>query len=133
MAKWFTGLFILFLVVSFSTVCVESQTDRRQQEGKQLKGWKTNLSKRSIELSEIVSGGPGKDGIPALDDPKFISSDKAKKWLGAKEPVISIVIDGEARAYPLQILIWHEIINDNFKGIPVSVTFCPLCYSAVVF
>ncbi|MGI8544335.1 MAG: DUF3179 domain-containing protein [Aridibacter sp.] len=127
-----SALFLLFVVVSFSAVCANSQSTRDKKVQK-IDGWKTNIGKRSIELDEIISGGPGKDGIPALVDPKFVSLEEAGKWLGEKEPVISLVIDGEARAYPLQILIWHEIINDEFNGVPVAVTFCPLCYSAIAF
>ncbi len=98
-----------------------------------LSGWKTNTSKRAIELSELKSGGPGKDGIPAIDQPRFVSPDEARRWLKPQEPVISLLVNGEARAYPLQILIWHEIVNDRIGGQAVAVTFCPLCYSAVAF
>lgn len=132
MFKQFVSLFLLFIVVSFTAVCANSQS-KTDEKVEKIDGWKTNVVKRSVDLDEIISGGPGKDGIPSLDNPKFVSIAEAEKWLDAKEPVISLVIDGEARAYPLQILIWHEIINDNFKGAPVAVTFCPLCYSAVAF
>jgi hypothetical protein len=96
-------------------------------------GWRTNTTKRSIDLNEIMSGGPPKDGIPAIDRPAFVSIAEARSWLGIKEPVIAVELAGEARAYPLQILIWHEIVNDEIKGTPVAVTFCPLCYSALAF
>ncbi|MHC4625188.1 MAG: DUF3179 domain-containing protein, partial [Planctomycetota bacterium] len=98
-----------------------------------LPGWRTNTAKRTVGLYELESGGPGKDGIPGIDRPKFVGSDKAQKWLKDKEPVISLVVNEEAKAYPLQILIWHEIVNDRVGDIPVIVTFCPLCYSAIVF
>lgn len=96
-------------------------------------GFDTNLEKRSIDLDELIDGGPGKDGIPSIDDPKFVSQEEASEWLRDREPVISLEINGEARAYPIQILMWHEIANDVVGGVPVSVTFCPLCYSAIVF
>lgn len=99
----------------------------------QLRGWRTNTEKRSIDLAELMSGGPPKDGIPALTQPKFVSAEEASHWLKPNEPVISLAVEGEAHAYPLQILIWHEIVNDQIAGIPVAVTFCPLCYSAVAF
>jgi len=86
-----------------------------------------------IELSELMSGGPGKDGIPAIASPRFVSPEEAGRWLKFQEPVISLVVGGAARAYPLQILLWHEIVNDRIGGVPVAVTFCPLCYSAVAF
>ncbi|MEM8878046.1 MAG: DUF3179 domain-containing protein [Pseudomonadota bacterium] len=96
-------------------------------------GWKdTDFDKTSIEWSEIRSGGPPKDGIPSIDDPKFIGLAEADD-LAAVEPVISLAIDGDARAYPLGILIWHEIVNDVVGGVPVAVTYCPLCNSSVVF
>ncbi len=98
-----------------------------------LSGWSTNLKKRSIDLSEIMSGGVGKDGIPAINEPRFESLDEAGRWLKRQEPVIALAIGGEARAYPLQILIWHEIVNDVVGKTPVAVTFCPLCYSAIAF
>ncbi|UCE49585.1 MAG: DUF3179 domain-containing protein [Phycisphaerales bacterium] len=96
-------------------------------------GLRTNTSKRAIKLSELQSGGPGKDGIPAVDSPVFVEQEVAEKWLRPNEPVIAVVVKGQSRAYPLQILMWHEIVNDNIAGIPVAVTFCPLCYSANVF
>ncbi|MBW7991700.1 MAG: DUF3179 domain-containing protein [Planctomycetes bacterium] len=100
---------------------------------RKLPGLKTNTAKRTIELHELEKGGPGKDGIPSIEKPVFIEQKSAQKWLRPNEPVISLVINNESRAYPLQILIWHEIVNDTVAGVPVSVTFCPLCYSANVF
>jgi len=96
-------------------------------------GWRTNTAKRSIDLSELMSGGPPRDGIPAIDRPKFVSITEARAWLREREPVIALEVEGEARAYPLQILVWHEIVNDEIRGTPVAVTFCPLCYSAIAF
>jgi hypothetical protein len=82
---------------------------------------------------EILSGGPPKDGIPAIDDPNFIPvSDETR--IGAREPVITVEIDGETpRAYPIRYLTWHEIVNDEIGGVPVAVTFCPLCNSGITF
>ncbi len=96
-------------------------------------GFSTDIDNRSIELNELMHGGPGKDGIPSIDNPDFVSQREAEKWLKDREPVIALEINGEARAYPIQILMWHEIVNDQLGGIPVAVTFCPLCYSAIVF
>ncbi len=96
-------------------------------------GWsKTDFDKKSIDYSEILSGGPPKDGIPSIDKPQFAPISETKD-LASSEPVIGIDINGDARAYPLRILIWHEIVNDTVGGTPVSVTYCPLCNSAVVF
>ena len=93
---------------------------------------KTDFTKSSIDFDEIMSGGPPKDGIPSIDRPKFKPAAEADH-LKPTEPVIGLVINGDARAYPLGILIWHEIVNDTVGGVPVTVTYCPLCNSAVVF
>jgi len=93
---------------------------------------RTDFTRHSIDYAEILSGGPPKDGIPAIDTPQFTAIRDAT-GLAPQEPVISVRIDGDARAYPLRILIWHEIVNDTIGGVPVAVTWCPLCNSAVVF
>ena len=95
-------------------------------------GWRTDFAKRSVPLSEFQSGGPGKDGIPAIDDPSFAAVPDVD-FLQPREPVLVVEVDGDVRAYPLQILIWHEIVNDVVGGVPVAVTFCPLCNTAIVF
>ena len=97
------------------------------------RGWETDFSRHTVPFNEIFSGGPGRDGIPPLDDPKFVTPDQADEWLGDLEPVIAFELNGEAKAYPLQILTWHEVVNDVVGGEPVVVTFCPLCNSAVAF
>lgn len=82
---------------------------------------------------EIMSGGPPKDGIPAIDDPQFIEVADEKK-LDAREAVVTVELDGERpRAYPIRYLMWHEIVNDRVGDTPVSVTYCPLCNSFMVF
>ncbi len=85
-----------------------------------------------IDPSDVVSGGPPPDGIPPIDDPKFAAISQVD-WLTAREPVIAVEIDGDARAYPLQIMTWHEIVNDTLGGVPITVTFCPLCNTAYAF
>jgi hypothetical protein len=93
----------------------------------------TDFSKHSIPYEEILSGGPPKDGIPAIDEPVFIGVDEADEWLEEVEPVIFLQVGDDARAYPLQILTWHEIVNDTVGGEPLTVTFCPLCNTAIAF
>ncbi|NIN68937.1 MAG: DUF3179 domain-containing protein, partial [Anaerolineae bacterium] len=83
--------------------------------------------------SEILSGGPPKDGIPAIDAPKFISVEEADEWLQPQEPVVLVQVGDDARAYPIQILMWHEIVNDTIGEVPVAVTYCPLCNTGVAF
>jgi hypothetical protein len=95
-------------------------------------GWKTDFERRAVALSEFERGGPGRDGIPAIDEPKFASVDEVD-FLERQEPVIEVVVARDARAYPIQILVWHEIVNDTVGGIPVAVTFCPLCNTAIAF
>ena len=94
-------------------------------------GWDTDFSLHTVEFSEIRTVIP-RDNIPAIDAPKFVSVDAAG-WLEDVEPVVALDIAGDARAYPLQILTWHEIVNDEVGGVPVAVTFCPLCNSAIAF
>jgi hypothetical protein len=96
-------------------------------------GWQTDFSNHSVPLDEFIGGGPPKDGIPSIDDPEFISVDEADRFLDSREPVAVVELDGEVRAYPIQILIWHEIVNDEIAGQPVAVTYCPLCNSTVAF
>lgn len=93
----------------------------------------TDFSKTAVDLTEIFSGGPPKDGIPAIDDPHFINVDSADQWLDPKEPVIVLKVQSEVHAYPIQIMIYHEIVNDVVGGLPVTVTFCPLCNATIVF
>lgn len=94
----------------------------------------TDFTRTSVpSWSEILSGGPPKDGIPALSDPSFIPVAEETR-LGDTEPVITVELEGQApRAYPIRYLTWHEIVNDEIGGLPVAVTFCPLCNSGLVF
>ncbi len=96
-------------------------------------GWATDFSKRSVPLTEFQSGGPPRDGIPPVDEPTPISQAGAEKWLTEREPVLAVEVAGQVRAYPLQILVWHEVVNDQLGGRPIAVTYCPLCNSSLVF
>lgn len=93
----------------------------------------TDFSIHSVSYDEILAGGPPKDGIPPIDDPVFITIEEADTWLAPVEPVVQVISNQEAKAYPLQILTWHEIVNDTVGGEPVVVTFCPLCNTAIAF
>jgi len=112
---------------------VRADSDRWRSE------WpRTDFSKYGIPLSEIRSGGLRKDGIPSIDVPRFerLELGKALGWaarVDAKEPVIALSIGSDARAYPLRVLIWHEIANDTVGDKPVVVTYCPLCNASLVF
>lgn len=93
---------------------------------------KTDFSTHAVPLDEIMSGGPRRDGIPSIDDPTFrpVAEVRAVK---DEEPVVVVAGETEARAYPLQILMWHEIVNDTLDGKPITVTYCPLCGNGIVF
>jgi len=92
----------------------------------------TDFSKRTVSFEEITRVLP-KGRIPAIDEPQFTGVDGADGWLDDKEPVLAVEIDGAARAYPVQILMWHEIVNDELAGVPVAVTYCPLCNTGILF
>jgi len=117
----------LFLILVF---LLSTFTEIQAQLGSE---WNTNTNKKNIDLRELMRGGPPKDGIPSIDNPKFVSPEEASGWLRDSEPVIMVELNDEARAYPIQILIWHEMANDRIGDTPILVTFCPLCYSAITF
>jgi hypothetical protein len=85
-----------------------------------------------VDLEEIRSGGPPPDGIPSIDDPVFLPAADVD-FLAENEAVLALTVNGDARAYPVQIMMWHEIVNDTVGGVPVAVTYCPLCNSALVY
>jgi len=85
-----------------------------------------------IDPDHLVAGGPPPDGIPPIDDPQFQAVGEVD-WLEEHEPLLSLTVGGETRGYPLQVMTWHEIVNDTVGGIPVAVTYCPLCNSGVAF
>ena len=94
---------------------------------------KTAFENASVSMQDILSGGPPRDGIPPVDSPRFISIDEADSWLEDTQPVVVYSQGDSARAYPVQILMFHEIVNDEVDGVPVAVTFCPLCNASIVF
>jgi thiol-disulfide isomerase/thioredoxin len=93
----------------------------------------TDGVKHTVPLDKILSGGPPKDGIPSIDNPKFISVEEAEAFLNDEDLVLGIEVNGEAKAYPRKILVWHEIVNDFVGEKPVAVTYCPLCFTGAAF
>lgn len=93
----------------------------------------TDFKQSSVDMREIISGGPPRDGIPAIDSPTYTTVIAARDWLKGQEPVIAVQLGGKTRAYPLQILMFHEIVNDTLADEPLAVTFCPLCNASIVF
>ncbi len=93
-----------------------------------------DFTKHSVPLNEIYSGGPPKDGIPSIDNPNFVSGAKAEEdFLNDKDRVLGLFLRGRAKAYPIRILNWHEIVNDRIGDKNIVVTFCPLCGTGMVF
>lgn len=90
-------------------------------------------TKYLIHPSKLLSGGPPPDGIPSIDNPQYVSVREADGWLGDDELVVLIERSGVTRIYPLQVLVWHEIVNDTIAGEPILVTYCPLCGSVIAF
>lgn len=140
MKIWRMSAAVVAFVALFACGEAQSQVDQNGQGSVEevevpfsTRGWKTDFSTRSVSFDEILSGGPPKDGIPAIDRPKFVSVSEADRWLGEREPVVVFEHDGEVRGYPWQVLIWHEIVNDDVGGLPVSITYCPLCNTAIAF
>jgi hypothetical protein len=91
-----------------------------------------NVRNAIIPVAEIRSGGPPRDGIPSIDRPKFIRTDQVD-YLRPDDLVVSVTAEGKTRAYPLRILVWHEIVNDQMGTQAFAVTYCPLCGTAMVF
>ncbi len=92
-----------------------------------------DVTVHAVPIEEILNGGPPKDGIPALNNPKFVSPSDGGKFLKKRDKVLAIEYNGVAKAYPIRILNWHEVVNDNFNGKPVVITWCPLCLSGIVY
>jgi hypothetical protein len=118
-------LYLLLTLLAMPTIAADPAAQWRA-------AWPdTDFSRTTVDLGEIRSGGPGKDGIPAIDAPRSVL---ITDYAGSgEEPVVGLVVEDEARAYPLRILIWHEIVNDRIGDVPVAVTYCPLCNTSVVF
>jgi len=125
-------------IVAAVVLCLPSGQSAANPQSWRQEWPKTDFSKHTVAFTEIRSGGPSKDGIPAIDTPRFeqLDAGPVNGWarnIADNEPVISLAIAGDARAYPVRILIWHEIVNDAVGGVPVAITYCPLCNSGLVF
>jgi hypothetical protein len=125
--RMFSGAIVGALVLISTVVSVQADPLRWKAEG-----WQTDFSKTTIDLDRVLSGGPPRDGIPSIDNPKFVPVSQMST-LEDMEAVISLTVGDVSRAYPVRILTWHEIANDVVAGVPVAVTYCPLCNSSLVF
>ena len=127
---------IWILSLSLLAACTSQPREASGQDRPSIAGrddWKTDFGKHTVPLEEFASGGPPKDGIRSIDRPSFVSVREADRWLEDREPVAVVKVSEEVKAYPLSILIWHEIVNDEIGGLPVTVTFCPLCNTTIAF
>lgn len=115
------------------TAAVPTLLPEERPPASAMREFATDFSKHSVPYSEILSGGPPRDGIPPIDRPQFERVAEAAAWLRPVEPVVFVQVEEDARAYPLQILTWHEIVNDVVGDLPLAVTFCPLCNTAIAF
>ena len=86
-----------------------------------------------VDPNKIISGGPPKDGIPSIDNPKYVTLQEADQWIEDNELVLGIIYKNVTRVYPLQIMVWHEIVNDHIAGDPILITYCPLCGSGIAY
>jgi len=125
----------LILLVTLMA-CTTRSNDVAGQERPSIAGgdqWITDFTKHTVPLEEIASGGPPKDGIRAIDAPRFVDMDAADRWLDKRDPIAVVRVGDAVKAYPLQILIRHEIVNDVVGGRPITVTYCPLCNTTLAF
>ena len=124
---------IIALVVAWSFVNTNSIGSSSNQQNNAAIDNSVQETKAIVPIDQIVSGGPPRDGIPSIDNPKFVSVQDASKFLQGADLVIGVSINGDTRAFPLQILVWHEIVNGVVGGTPVAITYCPLCFTSQVF
>jgi len=117
---------LLSLLLVVSSLNAQRNPRNVQQE------WEADKSKSKVALNEFKVIVP-RDGIPPIDRPVFWREEKARELLDEEELVISLQVNGEAKAYPLSILMYHESVNDKIGGKKLTVTYCPLCNSAIVF
>ena len=94
--------------------------------------WSTDWGIRLVELDEL-SQGAGRDAIPAISGPLYWTLEEASEVYTDNVPLVQVSVNGDVRGFPLEILTWHEIVNDTIGGVPVAVTFCPLCNTAIAF
>jgi len=126
MKSWFVvGLIVVLLVtigyIALPDVSNQATSSQNQQDAKDV-----------IDRADLISGGPPKDGIPSIDKPIFTNIDEAK-WLSDDAEVFILTINNTTRIYPQPIIVWHEIVNDYVEGLPVAITYCPLCGSTVAY
>ena len=134
---WFVISILILLFGAISLLLLNQNEESQENDSSEIpktlqnSNIRADYSNSSIPLEEILSGGPGKDGIPALTDPEFVSISESR--IDNETQVIVVQKDEDVRIYPLSILVWHEIVNDVVGGEPLVITFCPLCGSSIVY
>ena len=123
MINKYKHFFIILFIAFFFIGCLEAKSEQKN-------GF--DISNAIIDKNQIFSGGPPKDGIPAINNPKFVNLEEVG-YLKDDDIIIGVVEGDIAKAYPTRILIWHEIVNDSIKDKNIVVTYCPLCGTAMVF
>jgi hypothetical protein len=134
---WGVGLALLLaMVLAFALYPsgddIQEQENLTREEEKVIHTF-PNGTKYIVHPDDLSGGGPPKDGIPSIDDPKYVSVEDADEWIQDNELVLGMIYKGVKRVYPLQVLVWHEIVNDWIAGDPVLITYCPLCGSGIAF
>lgn len=119
------GRRLISLIVSFAALVMLTPVAAAQT----LNGF--DLKDSLVPPDQLLQGGPGRDGIPAIDAPKFVPASAAH--LAATDRVLGVARQGVAKAYPVRILNWHEIVNDRFNDEPIAVTYCPLCGTGIAY
>jgi len=141
--RWFTGI-VLFAVLGTAIGLISAQTASPPDDvagdpvaveivnGREVFTDDDGL-RYIVDPAMIMSGGPPKDGIPSIDQPQYVSLDEANEWIADNELVLALIYKSVKRVYPLQILVWHEIVNDLVAGDPLLITYCPLCGSGIAY
>ncbi len=128
---------VLLLVLATSSIANKnsfpSSNDIKQPKTTQNPPKSTISPDPLVDPNKILSGGPPKDGIPSIDNPKFVTVSEADEWIEDDELGLAIIHKGTKRFYPLQILVWHEIVNDDIEEDPILITYCPLCGSGIAY
>lgn len=140
MNKIYSFLVVSLLILAFVAACAQQETKSLEkppeisavEEEMEIKVT-ADGEKYIVDPEKIVSGGPPKDGIPSIDSPKFVSVEEADRWIEDNELVLAIIYKEVERVYPLQIMVWHEIVNDKIAGDPILITYCPLCGSGIAY
>lgn len=127
------GVMLLFVITACSSPLTTGSYSDQSVDGSSDVSSTTSDTLSRLTEDDLTAGGPPKDGIPSIDDPVYISADDADEWIEDNELVLAIEYKGVKRAYPLQILTWHEIVNDDIAGNPILITYCPLCGSGIAY